>query len=571
MVFMYVDIVPNRTSKPAVLLRESKREGKKVHKRTIANLSSLPMEQVEAIRRILKGEALVPLEELFEVSQSVHHGHVTAVLMMMKRLGFPKLLGSRASREREIAMALIAARILQPDSKLATTRWWRDTTLPELLGVQSADEDDVYAAMDWLLEHKGHIEKKLADRHLKEGGLVMFDLTSSYFEGQSCPLAARGYNRDGKKGKLQVNYGVVTDERGCPVALSVFEGNTGDPKTLLPQVQKAREEFGVEKLVMVGDRGMISQAQIDELKKLNGVAWITALRTKAIRKLVEGEVIQLDLFDERNLFELTHPAYPGERLVACRNPELAKLRAAKRKDLLAATSRELDKVRSLVTRGRLKKADEIGIRVGRVVNKYKVAKHFDLDIAEGRFSYEVNEKRVVSEAALDGIYVIRTSVSKEQLPADDVVRRYKDLSKVERVFRTMKSLDILVRPIFHRLEDRVRAHLFLCTLAYYVQWHMVQAWRPLLFNDEDIEARRSRDPVAPAERSTKALEKVRTRTLDDGSEVHSFRTLLGHMSTIVRNTCHRPGADSGKFSFHVDTNPNPKQQQALDLIAALEV
>jgi transposase len=568
---MHIDIVPNRGSKPAVLLRESWREGKKVRKRTLANLSSLPMEQVQAIRRILKGEALVPPEELFEVVQSVHHGHVLAVVTMMKRLGFPRLLASRSSRERDVAMAAIAARVLQPNSKLSMTRWWRDTTLPDLLGVAGADEDDVYAAMDWLLKRQPHIEKKLAARHLEAGALVCYDLTSSYFEGRSCPLAALGHNRDGKAGKLQVNYGIMIEGCGRPVSLSVFAGNTGDPTTLVPQVHKAREEFGIGELVMVGDRGMISQKQIDELKQLDGVRWITALRTEAIRKLVEGGTIQLGLFDERNLFEFTHSAYPGERLVACRNPELAKLRAAKRQDLLAATARELDKVCSMVKHGRLKKADEIGVRVGKVVNKYKVAKHFDLDIAETHFEYQVNEDRVAAEAALDGIYVIRTSVPEEQLDAEDVVLRYKDLSKVERAFRTMKGLDLLVRPIFHRLEDRVRAHLFLCMLAYYVQWHLVEAWRPLLFHDEDLEAKQNRDPVAPAQRSAKALEKARTKTLDDGTEVYSFSTLLAHMSTIVRNTCRRPGADATEPTFHVDTRPNPKQQRALDLIATLQV
>jgi hypothetical protein len=568
-VFMYIDIVPNRNSPPAVLLRESYREGKKVCKRTVANLSSLPMEQVLVIKRALKGEKLISIEELFEVVRSVHHGHVLAVLKMMRRLGFPKLLSARASRERSIVQALIAARIVRPDSKLSTTRWWRDTTIPEELGVESADEDDVYSAMDWLFESQPHIEKKLADRHLEGGALVMFDLTSSYFEGQCCSLAALGHNRDGKKGKLQVNYGIMTDARGCPVALSVFEGNTGDPKTLLPQVEKAREAFGIEELVMVGDRGMISQSQIEELKKLDGVAWLTALRSSSIRKLVEGEAIQLDLFDERNLFEFAHSDYPGERLVACRNPELARLRAAKRKDLLAATERELEKVRGMMARGRLKGADKIGIRVGRVINKYKVAKHFDLEIADNQFEYQVNEERVAAEAALDGIYVIRTSVPKERLSADDVVRHYKGLARVERAFRTMKGLDLLVRPIFHRLEDRVRAHLFLCMLAYYVQWHLIEAWRPLMFHDEDIETKSSRDPVAPAERSESALRKVRTKTLDDGSEVHSFRTLLAHMSTIVRNTCRPSIAESGEMTLTVDTTPNPKQQRALDLIASL--
>jgi hypothetical protein len=568
---MHIDIVPNRDSKPAILLRESWREGKKVRKRTLANLSSLPMDQVEAIRRVLKGEALLPPEQLFQVERSAHHGHVLAVTTMMRRLGFPGLLASRPSRERDLAMAVIAAQALQPNSKLSMTRWWRDTTLPELLGVEAAGEDDVYAAMDWLLERQPAIEKRLAARHLKPGGMVCFDLTSSYFEGRTCPLAALGYSRDGKRGKLQVEYGIITDDRGRPVALSVFPGNTADPTTLLAQVQKARESFDLAELVMVGDRGMISQAQIDDLAKLDGVRWITALRAEPIRKLVEGGTIQLGLFDERNLFAFTHDDYPGERLVACRNPQLAKLRAAKRLDLLAATERELDKVRSMVARGLLKKADQIGVRVGKVVNKYKVAKHFDLQIADGAFSYTLHADRVAAEAALDGIYVIRTNVPEEQLAAPGVVLCYKDLSKVERAFRTMKGLDLLVRPIYHHLEPRVRAHLFLCMLAYYVQWHLTEAWRPLLFHDEAPEAKRDRHPVAPATRSAAALKKARTKTLKDGTEAHSFHTLLAHMSTIVRSTCRRAAADPKEPTFHLDTRPNPKQQQALDLIAALPV
>lgn len=568
---MHIDIIPNRGSKPAVLLRESWREGKKVRKRTLANLSSLPMEQVEAIRRVLKGETLVAPEEQFEVDRSVQHGPALAVTTMMKRLGFPQLLASRPSRQRDLAMATIAARVLQPRSKLATTRWWRDTTLPEVLGVEDADEDDIYAAMDWLLECQPRIEKKLAARHLEPGAWVGYDLTSSYFEGTTCPLAALGHNRDGKRGKLQVNYGVLSNQRGCPVALSVFSGNTSDSTTLREQVEKVRATFHIEEFVIVGDRGMITQVQVDQLKRLEGVHWISALRPEAIGKLVHGGAIQLGLFDERNLFEFSHSAYPGERLVACRNPLLAKRRAAKREDLLAATVGELDKVRTMVARGKLKTASaaEIGVRVGKVVNKYKVAKHLDLDIADGHFDYQINTERVAAEGALDGLYVIRTSVPRERLDTDDVVRSYKDLSKLERAFRTMKGLDLLVRPIHHRLEQRVRAHLFLCLLAYYVQWHLTEAWRPLLFHDEDLEAKADRDPVAPAVRSDAALKKVHTRTLEDGTEVHSYNSLLGHLSTLTRNTCRCP--HSGGQTFQLDTRPTEKQQQALDLIGALQL
>ena len=568
---MHIDIVPNRKSKPAFLLRESYRVGKKVRKRTLANLSHLSMEQIEAIRLTLRGERLVPAGDLFEVISSKHHGHVQAVVDTMRRLGFERLLNSRPSRHRDVAMATVAARVLEPDSKLATTRWWRDTTLPQILGVTDADEDEIYEAMDWLLERQPTIEKKLAARHLKEGSLILFDLTSSYFEGKSCPLAKLGYNRDGKKGKLQVNYGLLTDRRGCPVAVTVFDGNTSDPKTLLPQVEKVREQFGIQEMVFVGDRGMISQKQIDDLKGVDGVAWITALRTEAIRELVADGALQLGLFDERNLFEMKHPDYPGERLVACRNPELAKLRAEKRRDLLRATEEELEKVRGMVERGKLRGKAQIGVRVGRVINKYKVAKHFELDIENNKLQWHIDEDKVAAEALLDGIYVIRTSLSKKRMKKEEAVRTYKDLSRVERAFRSLKSIDLLVRPIHHRLEDRVRSHIFLCMLAYYVQWHMSEAWRELLFADEDQKAKLNRDPVAPAERSDAALEKVFTKRLEDGSEVHSFRTLLGHLSTVVRNTCRRKDAGDNNPTFEMDTIPGPNQQKAYDLLATIQV
>jgi transposase len=553
------------------LLRRSYRDGDKVRKETIANLTPLGDHVVEIVRAALRGKELVPVDQVFDVIKSSHHGHVQAVLNTMNRLGFEKLIASRPSRERDLVVGTVVARVIEPDSKLATTRSWHDTSLPEILGVTDADEDDVYAAMDWLLKRQNRIEKKLGARHLEEGGLVLFDLTSSYFEGKTCPLAKFGHNRDGKKGKLQVNYGLLTDDRGCPVAVSVFEGNTGDPKTLLPQVQKVKEDFGLQEVVLVGDRGMISQKQIDELKHIEGVDWLTALRTEGIRKLVHGGAIQLGLFDERNLFELTHPDYPGERLVACRNPELAKLRAEKRRSLLEATAKELERVRGMVKRGKLKGADEIGVRVGKVVNKYKVAKHFELDIRDDAFDFQINEQQVAAEATLDGIYVVRTSVPAQRLDTADTVRSYKNLSRVEQAFRSLKSIDLLVRPIGHRLEDRVRAHIFLCLLAYYVQWHMIDAWRPLLFADEDQAAKATRDPVAPTKRSRRALKKAHTKKLEDGTAVHSLRTLLKHMSTIVRNTCTRKDAAPDEPTFSVDTTPNPKQQRAYDLLNEISV
>jgi hypothetical protein len=569
---MHIDIVPNRNSKPAVLLRESYRDGKTVRKRTLANLSALPMDQVEAIRRVLKGEKLVNIDELFQTVSSKSHGHVRAVLLAMEKLGFDKLLASRPARERSIALASIAWRIIKPDSKLATQRAWKDTTLPSQLGIEGADEDDLYAAMDWLLARQDRIEKKLAARHLTEGGLVLYDLSSSTFEGSKCPLARLGHNRDGKKGKLQVNYGLLTDPRGCPVSVSVFDGNTGDPKTLLPQVEKVRERFGVGEVVLVGDRGMISQKQIDALRKMDGAAWITALKTGAIRDLVEGGSIQLGLFDERNLFEIEHPDYPGERLVACRNPELAKLRAHKRESLLAATVKELDKVRGMAGRGKLKTAAAIGVRTGKVVNRYKVAKHFVLDIRDGGFDFQIDEENVAAEAALDGIYVVRTSVPRERMSTDDAVRSYKSLSQVERAFRSLKTVDLKVRPIHHHDEDRVRAHIFLCMLAYYVEWHMLEAWRPLLFADEDQDAKKTRDPVAPAKRSRAALEKASTKRTADGFEAHSFRTLLDHLGGIVRNSCRRKGADGNEpADVIIETTPGPIQQRAIELLQEITV
>jgi hypothetical protein len=570
---MHIDAIPNRNSRPAYLLRESVREGKHVRKRTLANLSSLPIEQIEAIRRILKGERLGPIEDGLEVVRSRAHGHVEAVRTAMRRLGFDKLIDARPSRERNLIVAMVVERILAPEaSKLGMTRAWTDTTLGEDLGVADANEDELYAAMDWLVERQDAIEKRLARRHLKEGGLVLFDLTSSYFEGITCPLARIGYSRDGKRGTLQVNYGLMTDARGCPVSVSVFEGNTGDPKTLLPQVEKVKKSFGLDRMVLAGDRGMISNVQIEALAKLDGVDWITALKSGAIARLAEGGHLQLDLFDERNLITLTHEDYPGERLIACRNGALARQRAEKRRDLIAATERELDKVAAMVAAGRLKGAGAIGVRAGKVLDKYKVAKHFDLTIAQAAFAFKINAERVAAEAALDGLYVIRTSVAEADMGPGEAVLSYKRLAEVERAFRTLKGIDLQVRPIRHRLEERVKAHIFLSMLAYYVQWHMIEAWAPLTFKDEaDTEPSRMADPVAPARRSQAALAKVRTRTLADGTPAMSFTRLLAHLATIVRNTLRPRSARPGEATFTLTTRPTPTQQQALDLLAAIAV
>jgi transposase len=561
---MYIAAIPNRGSKPTIIIREGYRENGKVKNRTIANITHWPKEKIEALRLVLKGKKVAPVDQLFKKLSSKHHGHVHAVLKTLDRLGLNKFISAKRCRERDIIVAAITARICEPDSKLAMTRWWDDTTLPELLDLERVDEDDIYGAMDWLLARQKRIEKKLAKRHLADGDMVLYDLTSSYFEGVTCPLARLGKSRDRKRNTLQVNYGLVSTKDGCPVSVSVYEGNTGDPTTLMEQAQKVRDDFGVGEMVLVGDRGMITQKQIGELRLAEGFDWITAMKTGGIRKLVEGGALQLDLFDERNIFEFAHADYPGERLVACRNPALAKKRAHKRESMLEATQRELDKVRGMVERGRLKGQDDIGVRVGKVVDKYKMAKHVVLHIDEGRFDFEMDDESIAAEAALDGVYVVRTSLPKKRMSADEAVRSYKNLTNVERAFKSLKSIDLMVRPIRHRTEDRVRSHLFLSMLAYYVQRYMTEALRPLLFADEDQEAKSTRDPIAPAKRSEKALEKVSTKTLDDGTPAHSFKTLLHHMSTITRDFCVQK-IDS------IDTRPNHKQQKVYDLLAAITV
>jgi transposase len=568
---MHIHIVPNRGSPPTILLRESYREGSKVGKRTLANLSSLSAAQIEAIRAALRGEALHPVAHSFEITVSRPHGHVQAVGQAMQRLGLASLFASKPCRERELALAMVASRIVAPHTKLATTRWWHTTTLAEDFGVADASEDDLYAAMDWLLARQDPIQKKLAARHLSAGGLVLYDLSSSYFEGTTCPLAKIGYSRDGRRGMLQVNYGLLTDARGCPVAVSVHEGNVGDSLTLMPELKRVRQEFGIEQLVMVGDRGMISNKAIDEMHQTQGVGWITALKSASIRALVEQGQLQLDLFDQRNLLELSSPDYPGERLVACRNPELAKLRTHKREELLAATEASLEKIKARVDAGKLAGRDEIGLRAGKVINQYKVAKHFELAIGDDTFTFARKLDCIAIEAALDGIYIIRTSVSAAQMDAPQCVRNYKSLANVERAFRSLKTIDLKVRPIHHRTADRVRAHILLCMLAYYVEWHMREAWRELMFADTDQQAKLRRDPVAPAKRSKAALAKVARHALDDGTPVHSFSTLMAELATVVRNTCRTPSAAPDAPTFEILTTPNAKQQRAFALLQQIRV
>ena len=567
---MFIDVVRNRTSPPAILLREGYREGGKVKKRTLANLSKLPPEAIEALKRVLAGETLVSTEEHLTIERSLAHGAVAAVVGTIRKLGLEQVLHSRRSAERDRAVALVAGRILEATSRLALARALdpetATSTLGEVLEVEGVTSDQLYAAMDWLGRGQARIEKKLAARHLKEGTLLLYDVTSTYFEGRSCPLAALGHNRDGKKGKLQIVVGLLCAGDGCPVAVEVFPGNTSDSTTLASQILKVRERWGLTQVVWVGDRGLLTDARIDaELRPVEGLEWITALRAPAIGALVDGGDLQLSLFDERDLFELRSSDYPGERLVACRNPLLAEERARKREALLRSTERELEKVAAATRREkrRLVGADRIGLRVGKVLGKYKVAKHFVLDISDDGFTYHRNDERIRDEARLDGVYVIRTSVPAETMDAEDVVLRYKDLSRVEWGFRHLKTVHLEVRPIRHRLDERVRAHAFVCMLAYYVVWHMRRALAPLLFQDDDpagAEAER-RSVVAPARRSPRARRKAETKRTDDGFPVHSLETLLGDLATLTNNRMR-----FGRATFHQVARPTPLQKRAFDLL-----
>jgi len=565
---MYIERVPNRNSRPAILLRKGWREGKKTCKRTIANLTNWPEEKVEALQMLLKGEPMVSAREAFMVERTVPHGHVEAVLGTIKRLGLDSTIFSKRCRERDLVVAMIAERLIRPCSKLATTRFWHTTTLAEELSVADADEDDLYDAMDWLLARQGRIEKKLAARHLLEGSLVLYDVTSSYYEGRTCPLARFGHNRDRKKGKLIIVYGLLTDEAGRPVAVEVYPGNTGDPTTVPDQVEKLRKRFGLCRVVLVGDRGMLTQTQIDKLKDYPGLGWISALRSHAIRKLVNGGSLQMSLFDEKNLAEIYSPEFSDERLVACYNPILAEERRQKREKLLSATQKGLEKIAKEVTRRTKTPLDkaEIGKKVGKAINRYKVGKHFAVMIEDGAFSFSLKEESIRRESELDGIYVIRTSESAERISAEDTVRSYKRLEQVESAIRCMKGIDLLVRPIHHRTEDHVRAHIFLCMLAYYVEYHMRKALAPLLFDDEELDERRKRrDPVKPAKPSASAKRKKTVRLTPDGLEIHSFQTLLAELATRSRNRC-RVKSDTSGPTFYELTEPTPLQKRAFQLL-----
>jgi transposase len=565
---MYIDRVPNRNSRPAILLREGWREGKKTCKRTIANLTNWPEEKIQALRLLLGGEPMVSARDAFVVERTVPHGHVEAVLGTIKSLGLDSIIFSKRCRQRDLVVAMIAERLIHPCSKLATTRFWHTTTLAEQLSVADADEDDLYEAMDWLLARQSRIEKKLAARHLLEGSLVLYDVTSSYYEGRTCPLARFGHNRDSKKGKLIIVYGLLTDEAGRPVAVEVYPGNTADPTTVPDQVEKLRKHFGLGRVVLVGDRGMLTQTQIDKLKDYPGLGWISALRSHGIRKLVNSGIVQMSLFDEKNLAEIHSPEFSDERLVACYNPILAEQRQQKREKLLSATEKGLEKIAKEVARRTKTPLDkvEIGKKVGKAIKRYKVGKHFAVTIEDGAFSFFRKEESIRRESALDGIYVIRTSESAECISAEDTVRSYKRLEQVESAIRCMKGIDLLVRPIHHRTEDHVRAHIFLCMLAYYVEYHMRKALAPLLFDDEELDERRKRrDPVKPAKPSDSAKRKKTVRLTPDGLEVHSFQTLLAELATLSRNRC-RVKSDPVGPTFYELTEPTPLQKRAFELL-----
>jgi hypothetical protein len=543
-------------------LRRSFREDGRVRHETLANLSALPQAGIDALRAVLAGETLVGASEAAQVERSLPHGHVAAVWAMAQELGLAKLLGP-ACAERDLALALVVARAVRPGSKLATTRWWASTTLAEDLGVAGASTDDVYGAMDWLLGRQASIEAALARRHLAPGGRVLYDLSSSWVEGTCCPLAKRGYSRDHKAGKAQVEYGLTCDPEGRPVAIEVFSGNTADPTAFVSAAQAVRERFGLTDVVMVGDRGMITSARIAALKEVGGLGWLTSLRAPSVAALAASGTLQMSLFDEVNFAEITHPDYPGERLVACRNPALAAERARKRSELLGATEADLAEVRSAVERDHqpLRGQDKIALRVGKVINRHKMAKHFCLDIGDDSFSFSRKEEQISAEAALDGIYVVRASAPHTTgLSAAKLVVAYKDLKFNEAGFRSLKAIDLDLRPIYHYTEDRVRAHVFICMLALYLVWHLRKAWAPLCFTDEAPPART--DPVAPAKRSEAALAKVSRHKGTDDGPLHSFATLLGELGALTRNTI----VFSGGARVTNLAATTPLQRRAFELI-----
>jgi len=569
---MYVARIPNRNSPPAYLISEGYRDDGKVKTRTIANITKLGGDKIEMIRRVLKGETLVPAEEAVEILRALPHGHVAAALGTARKIGLERFLDRQPSRRRALCLAMIVARLLDPASKRATARALDPETaqcsLGPVLDLGAVGEDELYEALDWLTQRQDRIERRLARRKLEDGALVLYDLTSTWLEGRHCDLAARGYNRDGKKGKLQIVFGLLCAADGCPVAVEVFEGNTADPATLASQIDKLRKRFGLSRVVLVGDRGMITEARIKEDLKPSGLDWITALRAPAIRKLVEGGSLQLDLFDERDMAEITSADYPGERLVVCRNPALARNRARKRDELLAVTEERLEAVKARVARKKrpLRGAAAIGQAVGKVLARSKVGKHFDIAITDDGLKVARKSAAIAAEAVLDGFYVIRTSLPSGTLDTADVVSAYKGLSLVEQAFRSFKTVDLKVRPIFHRRDRRVRAHVFVCMLAYYVEWHMRQACAPMLFDDHQRAAAKAArtSPVAKARRSDAADGKAESGRTADGLPVHSFRTLLGDLATLTRNTLATKGDSPVTFTAYAI--PTAVQKKAFELL-----
>jgi transposase len=570
---MYIEAVPNRNSPPAVLLRETYRQDGKICKRTLCNLSHWPAAHVEGLRGVLKGGTVIPAErDAFTVTRSLPHGHVAAALGTARNIGLDTILGPDGNRCRDLVLAMLVSRILDPASKLATARALSPDTasssLGEMLGLGAVDDDELYAALDWLLVRQPAIETMLAKRHLKNGTLVLYDVSSSYMEGSCCPLAQRGYSRDGKKGTLQIVYGLLCAPDGCPVAIEVFDGNTADPSTLAPQIEKLKQRFGLDHVVLVGDRGMITQARITEDIKSAGLDWISSLRAPAIRELLNSGALQLTLFDQRDMASITSPDFPGERLIVCRNPDLAAERTRKREELLAATEKDLARIKAAVGRKRdpLRGTAAIALKVGEVLNTHKMKKHFDLDITDAGFSFARKTDAIAAEAATDGIYVVRTSLDEAALGDTETVRGYKSLSLVERAWRCIKTVDLHVRPVYHWLEGRVRAHVFLCMLAYYLEWHMRQRLAPMLFDDTDqaaAEAQR-KSVVAQAQRSRVAVKKQTTGLTPDGLPVHSFRSLLADLATLARNTIIT--AITPLYPLTVLTRPTMIQQKAFDLL-----
>ena len=554
------------------LLRRTYREAGKVKHETVGNISHLPFEIIEIVRRALKGEIFSGVQEDFEIVRSLPHGHVAAVLGMIRKLKLETIISPVACNQRDLVLAMIVSRILAPCSKLAAARALDtetlSTSLGEVLGIESADVSELYRSMDWLLVRQAEVENALASNHLSNGSLVLYDVTSVYVEGSKCPLAQLGYNRDGKKGKKQIVLGLLCSVQGCPIAVEVFEGNTADPKTLASQIAKVRTRFGLSRVVIVGDRGMITEARLrDDLRCEQGIEWITALRAPAIRKLVQNASLQLSLFDEKDLAEISDPNYPDERLVVCKNPFLAYERARKREDLLQATEKKLNKVVEATMRQmrRLKGKEKIALRVGKILDQFKMAKHFCFEIQEESFRYCRNQETITSESSLDGIYVIRTSLSQDEMSTADTVRAYKGLSRAERAFRILKSIDLQIRPIFHWTSNRIKSHVLLCMLAYYVEWHMKQALAPMLFEDHDSEAAEAlrESVVAPAKRSMSAMRKIRTGKTSEGLPVHSFRTLIADLGTLTKNRIH---IKSTGARFDLYANATPSQNQAFKLL-----